>query len=512
MEFITDTFQPKINELDVYEIYKEFNKNEIENVHINIVEMLKSAFINFSDNISIIDNGVTVTYKELYIYANSVANFVWNLNLNNKYVLVRSNRDWKTIGIILGILLAGYTYVPIQVDIPIERLNAIQEQTKSNTILDSGMEFYKKGEFLQNVDIKENDTAYVIFTSGTTGKPKGVEIPQVSLAQTIQTTHYLFGINSFDVILGISQLTFDLSVFDLFATLTAGAKLVILEDNKNLALITECINKEKVTFINAVPSIVKLLLEYGKEIDPEYKKFKYLRGIVLSGDVVPKSTVDLILEKFPYTNLFIMGGPTEITVWSNYYLYNMQKHMYNYIPYGVSIGNKSMYIMKDERIVIEEEGEIVSGGYGLAKGYLGNEELNKEKFAIYPKIGRIYKTGDKGILTKDGLIEIKGRIDNQVKLNGYRIELEEIERCLNNIEGVYQSVTCVCKKPYADKLFAGIRLSGKKNVDEIKRELGQIIPEYSIPHEFIVLEKIPLSENNKVDRKQFLQMVTNKSL
>jgi len=144
MEFITDTFQPKINELDVYEIYKEFNKNEIENVHINIVEMLKSAFINFSDNISIIDNGVTVTYKELYIYANSVANFVWNLNLNNKYVLVRSNSDWKTIGIILGILLAGYTYVPIKVDIPIERLNAIQEQTKSNTILDSGMEFYKK--------------------------------------------------------------------------------------------------------------------------------------------------------------------------------------------------------------------------------------------------------------------------------------------------------------------------------------------------------------------------------
>ncbi|MBP5325738.1 MAG: AMP-binding protein, partial [Pseudobutyrivibrio sp.] len=257
--------------------------------------------------------------------------------------------------------------------------------------------------------------------------------------------------------------------------------------------------------------VVKMLLEYVENTGADFDGLQSVRNIILSGDVVPHSLVVDILKDIPFVNLYISGGPTEICVWSNFYLYEDGKSKLSYVPYGCSIANKTMYIMKDGKLVDMEEGEIVSGGAGLAIDYIKDSERTNKQFKNNKKLGRLYFTGDRGILTKEGIIQICGRMDNQVKINGFRVELEEIECILNGMDEISQSISCVKKEIEGDdKLVAGIMLNQGKSIEvsEIKSRLRQHVPEYAIPSEFIFLEKLPLSANNKVDRKSFTAMVT----
>lgn len=507
MEIINKEFAPKIEKMTENQIYDKFNENNT-NIKFNTLnQLLKSAFEKYADNIAIVDKDIRITYKKLDLFSNKVENYInYMYNSNYHYIILKARRNWKTIGIIIGILKAGKAYVPVQENIPEERLQFIQSATKCQVVLDSDVDFEEQSENADVKNVEPDDCAYVIFTSGSTGEPKGVRIPHVSAAVTMQSVNRLFGLNEFDAVIGVSALTFDLSVFDLFGTLSAGARLVLAEDNKNLPLLEQIIQKEKVTTINAVPSIVKMIMEYTLKLQGEASSLYSLRNIILSGDVVPEKTVDTILENLPETNLHIMGGPTEITVWSNDYLYKEQRKVLSYIPYGRSISNKTLYIEKDGKKVVETEGEIISGEYGLALDYMDNQELTREKFFIWEN-ERVYRTGDRGILTADGEIEILGRVDNQVKVNGYRVELEEIERCINSIEEVSQSVVCMIRKEDEDRIVAGVQMKQELSEESIRDFLLKKLLSYQIPKDFIFLEKLPLSENNKVDRKRFKQFI-----
>lgn len=509
MEYIDRNFKPVINKMEIQEMYRYFNDNNIDNDYDNLVDVFYHTLKNHADRIAIIDDENTVTYQMLHEYSDNVAHYLDSYDekfLN--YVIVKVARNWETIGIIIGILKAGKAYVPVQKDIGEERLKSIMEVTGEKETISYLTQFPVRSSEYTKKSIKSDSPAYIIFTSGSTGQPKGVRIPHKSVIDTILTMNYLFGLNEYDRILGVSELTFDLSIFDLFGTICAGASLVIVQDNRNLALLEEIIHKDKVTFVNAVPSVVKLLLEYLKEVAKDFSKIQTIRTIILSGDVVPKSLVEIILGAIPNVDLFISGGPTEITIWSNYYLYEKGKSILSYVPYGQSIPNKTMYIMKDGQLVSEEEGEIVSGGVGLALDYINDPTKTSKQFIQNDELGRIYFTGDRGILTHDGLIQILGRIDNQVKINGFRVELEEIENHLNQMEEISQSISCVVKTHTGDKLIAGLKLNIGQIINEVilKERLSEFIPEYSIPHKFLILDELPLSANNKVDRKEFLKI------
>ena len=512
MELIDNKFMPKLEKVDINKLYEIFNDNDLKNDFDNLLDIFYNTIDKHGDRIAIIDEDTTITYKELDEYSDRVALYLDKKNSNFKdYVIVKVHRDWKTVAIIMGILKTKRAYVPIQSDAGEERIKSIMDMTGEQEMVESSMEFPKAKKKYPRNQVSGEKCAYVIFTSGSTGKPKGVRLPHISVAETVQTMDRLFGLNEFDRILGVSELTFDLSVFDLFGTLAAGASLVIVKDNRNLALLEERVSTNNVTFINAVPSVVKMLLEYVENTGADFKGLQSVRNIILSGDVVPHSLVIDILKDIPFVNLYISGGPTEICVWSNYYLYEEGKSKLSYVPYGCSIANKTMYVMKDGKLVDMEEGEIVSGGAGLAIDYIKDTERTNKQFKNNKKLGRLYYTGDRGILTKEGIIQICGRMDNQVKINGFRVELEEIECILNGMDEISQSISCVKKEIEGDdKLVTGIMLNQGKTIEvnEIKSRLRQHVPEYAIPSEFIFLEKLPLSANNKVDRKAFTAMVT----
>ena len=507
MEFINNDFIPQIVGMNVDEIYDVFNNCRVVNKYDTLVDLLTEAFQKFPNHVAI-NEKEPVYYQELQDFSDEVSNYIKQQLVDEEYILVYARRDWKTVAIILGILKAGKAYVPISPDIPDDRLKKIQESVNSYQILDSSMKFESAVRSTEDHHMTNQDPAYVIFTSGSTGVPKGVEIPNFSVTETIQVVNRLFGLNEFDVVLAISALTFDLSIFDLFSTLSVGAKLVLLENNTNPALMLERIKQEGVTTINTVPNAFRLVLDYAIHTE-QCAHLESLRTIVLSGDVVPMELVESILNYLPQTNLHIMGGPTEITIWSNNYLYQEGASKFDYVPYGTPIANKKMFIMKDNVPVLGESGEIVSGGAGLATQYIGNDELTDEKFWEHPEYGRLYNTGDMGIIDENGLIRIQGRIDNQVKINGFRIELEEVEKCINDISGVAQSIVAVHMNANISKLVAAIKFSSQLKREQITDQLKAKLPEYSIPSSFYLLETIPLSENQKLDRKKFNKMLDN---
>ena len=505
MKMITKEIFPDIKYLSTKEIYQTIHRSKVINRHQILSSLLEESFVRFYNRIALVDDE-QITYQKLDEFSNDVADYIESNFSNEKYILVYAKRNWKTVAIICGILKSGKAYVPISIDIPQKRLERIKLCTLSDVLLTEDMDFKNSLRRSTVKIVNEQDPAYVIFTSGSTGEPKGVEIPNISVADTMQTASRLFGLNEYDVVLGISALTFDLSIFDLFSTLSVGGKLVIVKDNQNPALMHEKIKEEKVTTINTVAGAFSLLLDYSTRTG-QLTDLTSLRTVVLSGDVVPARLVDNILENLPQTNLHIMGGPTEITVWSNDYLYETRNQKYSYVPYGLPIANKTMYVMKNHNAIIEEEGEIVSGGIGLATGYIGDDELTSKKFWLHPDYGRLYNTGDLGIFTSDGLIKICGRVDNQVKINGFRVELEEIERHINDIPEVVQSIVGVVTESNVAKLVAGVKISSSINSNQIVSELEKNLPEYEIPSSFFELESIPLSANQKLDRKAFRRMM-----
>lgn len=495
---INSDTKPDLYQLSLSKIYELIHK-KYTNKFDSLNDLLDDSFMKFGDRIAISDDEADITYAQLDNFSRRVAVYLRKNCPNEKYIFVKVLRDWRTIGIIIGIIRAGAAYVPIQRNLPKKRYDAITELTGSDLVLSSDMEFPDTDDSA-NTEIDCDKCAYVLFTSGSTGKPKGVKISHKSVADTMQTMTRIFGLNEYDRVLGMAELTFDLSVFDVFGTLSSGASLIILKDNRNPALIHSIIKNKNVTTINAVPSIVKMIIEYNS---PE--NLYSLRTIAMGGDVVSQKTVDMILDSLPYANVHITGGPTEIGVYSNEYLYKTNKQ--DYVPYGLPIDNKTMYIMKNGKLVIEEEGEIITGG-NIGIGYIGDEELTKKKYVRYAHnklLGTVFKTGDIGMLTKDGVLVIKGRIDNQVKVNGFRIELEEIENCLNKIDGVNQSIVGVRRNNNISKIIAGVKLEKEITVEQIKKELSALIPDYSMPHTITILDSIPLSDNNKLDRKKFIK-------
>ena len=462
---------------------------------------IKSAKL-YPNNIAIIHNNKTISYKELYHQSKKVYKYIKCLNIKpNSLIAVASERKIETIIMILGILMSGCTYIPININDPIERQETVINKCKPSLVLNSQIyNNYIKDLLLDkriNIYTNYNSLAYVIFTSGSTGNPKGVMISHKSAVNTILDINNRFNINNSDNFLCLSSFCFDLSVYDIFGSLSVGASITIVDDAKKINEIKYIINENKITIWNSVPAIMEMYID-----NIENEKNSLLRYVFLSGDWIPVNLPNKIKNSFIKTEVISLGGATEASIWSIFYVIPNILPKTKSIPYGKPLSNQKLYVLDKnlKQCPIDVKGEIYISGLGIAQGYLHDTELTNNAFVYSKQFGRIYKTGDYGVLHRNGQMEILGRTDHQVKINGYRVEIGDIENNLKQIEQINNAAVVFNKS--LNKIIAYFTANVQINCINLKKELKNKLPNYMIPSQFIQLDKLPTNNNGKVDRMQ----------
>lgn len=471
------------------------------------------------DDPAVINGLVRLTYGELGQWCQAVQNALGRVQ--GGMVAVVMSKGWQQVAAVLGVLSAGATYVPLDPVWPLGRLKNILNQVDPVAVLTAGnalsgsdlgtqcpvtnLDDLSPAHCIEPSEYPPSDqTAYVIFTSGSTGRPKGVVMEHGAAHNTVLDINRRFKVGPTDAVLGISSLCFDLSVYDIFGLLSAGGRLVIPEPGheRNPAHWMDSILREKVTVWNTVPAIFQMLIEYS---GGELSRADCLRLAMLSGDWIPLDLPKQAKRLLKNTALVSLGGATEAGIWSIFHPIESLDPAWPSVPYGKPLSNQTFYVL-DHNLRIRPvwaEGELYIGGQGLARGYLGDPDKTDRSFIHNPHSGqRLYRTGDMGRLHPDGNIEFLGRRDGQVKINGHRVELGEIEFAL----GLHPKVDkCLVNLTPVDSgrgmLAAYVVARQAIQPDELKEHLGELLPNHMIPSAFVFLEEFPLSPNGKVDRK-----------
>lgn len=368
-------------------------------------------------------------------------------------VAVVMDKGPEQVVAVLGILAAGGVYLPIDAAQPAARRERILtdagvrlavvrggEDTVADlpvtaVALDLTDDTAPGAETFRPVPVEPTDPAYVIYTSGSTGNPKGVVVSHRAAANTIDDINHRFSVNPADRVLGVANLGFDLSVWDIFGVLAAGGALVVPDADRaaDPSYWAELVERHRVTLWNTVPAQLQMLQDY-LESEPA-ADLSSLRLAMLSGDWIPVDLPDRVRGRNPGLRVVSLGGATEAAIWSIWYPIGEVSPDWRSIPYGTPLENQTFHVFDDALQDCPEHvtGELYIGGTGLAEGYLGDERRTAERFIVHPRTGaRLYRTGDLGRYLPDGTIEFLGREDSQVKIRGHRVELGEIESALRS--------------------------------------------------------------------------------
>ena len=481
-------------------------------------EMFWEMAKKWPDREALVTENRRMTYREVREEALYISEQLRNEGVKKGEIVgVLMEKGWEQIVAVYGILFAGAAYLPLDIHNPQERLEKILNDSNARVVLVKNRTINTRNGWLEKKKYisvsgekcsyivkkeknKPENLAYVIYTSGSTGKPKGVMITHHSAANTIVDINSRNQVSEKDVALGISNLHFDLSVYDVFGILGAGGKIVLPSPDraKDPAHWIELLNKEGVTIWNSVPAFVEMLVEYE-----EYRKLginQKLRLILMSGDWIPVALPDRVRGILRTVKMEALGGATEASIWSNCYeIPDVIPENWKSIPYGKPLANQKYYILDQnmENCPNWVPGNLYIAGEGIALGYLNDEEKTKEKFIIWEKTGeKLYSTGDMGRYWSDGNIEFLGRVDNQIKINGYRVEIGEIENALYATSLVKKCLVSYEK----DKLCAYIiKETESINVMDLQEQLSKILPEYMMPKLFYLVDEIPLTSNGKID-------------
>ncbi|MBB5646149.1 non-ribosomal peptide synthetase [Pedobacter cryoconitis] len=488
-------------------------------------DLFEQQVLQTPDHIAVVHDGGRITYRELNNKANRLAGLLVKSGLPaNAPVAIVSHKSLEQVWGVMGILKAGGHYIPVKGSLPQARMNELISQTESSIVLVQ-RDYLDKvhcpegvkvivleedtfaGEAAEHETVKVLDTelAYIIFTSGSTGKPKGVMIDHRGAVNTLYDMNARFNITADDKVFGISDLNFDLSVYDIFGTLACGATLILPleQEGLNPDIWLRYVQEEKVTVWNSVPQIVNLLIE--RQEDNAEMQLSSLRMYWMSGDWIPLDLPGRIRALNPDSEVISLGGATEGSIWSIYFPIGEVDPSWKSIPYGYPLGNQEMYVL-DANLSpcpVNVPGDIYIGGIGVAKGYHNDPEKTAAGFMLHPEMGKqLYRTGDMGCQHPDGFIMFLGRQDGQVKINGFRVELGEIETVLQLSPLVKQGIVLTVEDDCRNKrLVAYVVVHDPLNKEELQQHLRAHLPEYMVPSLFVEIDKIPLSSNGKVDRK-----------
>ncbi|MDP1880838.1 MAG: amino acid adenylation domain-containing protein, partial [Parachlamydiaceae bacterium] len=463
-----------------------------------IVELFEEQVAKTPNHIAVVFEQNELTYKELNEHSNQLAHYLqknYDIKPDDLVGIKQERSEWMIVSI-LGVLKSGGAYVPIDLNYPQERINYIEKDTKCKVCIDENeLSKFKESQTTYSKDkitflAKPHNLSHVIYTSGSTGKPKGVMIEHKNTYSFIKWSHYEFEASQFDTVLFTTSLNFDLSVFEIFYSLTQGKVLKIVKDGLS---IPKNLDKDKRILINTVPSVVGALLQQGMS-------FESVSVLNMAGEPIPSNYKKELKGKVKeIRNLY---GPSEDTTYSTFI--RIDKDQRDLI--GKPISNTQVYILSEEAELrpIGVIGEICIGGSGLARGYLNQEELTREKFLENPFVAgeRLYKTGDLGRWLADGNIEFIGRKDDQVKIRGYRVELGEIEHALQSHKEIEEVVVLTRENQNNEnELVAYITSKEEQNTSELRSYLKQTLPEYMLPAYFVQLKELPLTSNGKIDKK-----------
>ncbi|MBI2893045.1 MAG: amino acid adenylation domain-containing protein [Deltaproteobacteria bacterium] len=441
-----------------------------------------------------------------------------------RFVAVVMEKGWEQIVAVLGVLEAGAAYVPIDAELPSERLAYLLENAEATIAVTQPWQRervrWPAGTTLVLVDDTDadapceplapaqspDDLAYVIYTSGSTGQPKGVMIDHRGALNTVVDVNQRFHVGPGDSVLALSSLSFDLSVYDVFGLLAAGGTVVVPEKaaKHDPARWAELIAQESVTVWSSVPALMQLFADEVEELRDATPL--PLRLAMLSGDWIPLALPARIRSLARGVEVVSLGGATEASIWSILYPVDAVDPDWRSIPYGRPMLNQTFHVLDAGLEPCPEwvTGQLFIGGVGLARGYLRDPEKSARSFFDHPRTGeRLYRTGDLGRFIPDGTIELVGREDFQVKIHGYRIELGEIEAALETHPAVRAAVVAAPGERAAKRLVGYVVPASDPgpSTAELRQHLACKLPEHMVPATFVTLERLPLTPNGKVDRK-----------
>ncbi|CAF4058212.1 unnamed protein product, partial [Adineta steineri] len=548
VEKISQRFHSIINQLSASIIENQINKSiyEISLTLSNeqyLMQSLNNTQISFSSPLTCIHHEFvyqvmkhpqklaveldeqSLTYCELLYYVQ-----VLSLILLNEYYVLPGDvicqcveRSVSMVIGIMGIEMAGGVYCPLSPRDPQHRLHALTQQTQSHLVLVHYLTKIKfhhnivllnidlivsnndRGENddtdrLSNVLLAAKDMAYIIFTSGSTGTPKAAQVWHQSFIHLIHSLVRGDVLNKNDIIMQIARCSFDLHIQDIIGTLIAGASLVIpyLGGMIDFDYLIDVIKTKNVTCFTTVPTILHYLFSFLQKSN-QLTAVKSLRSLCSGGEICSVKLVNLIVSSVPHScKLWNLYGPAEATIVSTFHRIPVITDVRN-ISIGRPLSNYQCMTMNPylQSSVIGQDGELLVGGAGVFAGYLERDDLTAK--ALVEIDGQLfYRTGDLVTTNNNGLLHYQGRKDHQIKLHGQRIELGEIERCLLNITSIS---ACVVIKWNNDHLVAYVQ-SSYSNEERLRQHCQSHLPPHMIPSLFIILDKLPLNPNGKIDRKQ----------
>jgi amino acid adenylation domain-containing protein len=489
----------------------------------SIQELFEQQVRNSPDAVALVCEDSQITYRELNARANQVAHYLRKRGVGaDTCVGVCVQRSPELITVLLGILKAGGAYVPLDPEYPRARLTFMLKDARVPVLItERGLaknlplnaadmiyleELSAKTELESMTDPEIETTAdslaYVMYTSGSTGQPKGVAVTHRNVVRLVRSTNYAsFAID--EVFLQAATISFDASTFEIWGSLLNGARLALMPAGcTSLRDLGRAIKRFKVTTLWLTAGLFHLM------VDNHLEDLQGVRQLLAGGDVLSVPHVQKVLAEVEGCRLINGYGPTESTTFTCCYSITDPASLNGSVPIGRPISNTSVYLLDRAMnpVPIGVAGELYIGGDGVARGYLNRPEMNAERFVPdrFSEAGeaRLYRTGDLARYRANGEIEFLGRIDNQVKVRGFRVELGEIESALAEHPSVRDAVV-VARKDNGDKHLVAYLVAPagvEPSIDRIREFLSDKLPDHMVPSVFVVLELLPLSPTGKVDR------------
>ncbi|PEB45236.1 non-ribosomal peptide synthetase, partial [Bacillus thuringiensis] len=470
------------------------------------------------ESLAVVFENERLTYKELNEKSNQLGRMLRAKGVKaDSIVGIMVEASLEMIVGIMGVLKAGGAYLPIDAQYPEDRIKYMLDDSQTKIIIQKGnsnsygieavaidgdFSDHSKDNIEAISDYK--DLAYLIYTSGSTGKPKGTMIEQRGLVNYITWANKTYVKNeSVDFPL-YSSISFDLTVTSIFTPLISGNKIVVYKEQENEPVIRRVFQDNKVGIVKLTPSHLEMI----KDIDNSNSSIKRL---VVGGESLKTGLAKEVYESFnKNVEIYNEYGPTETVVGCMLYRYDYDKCKSISVPIGKPADNVCIYILDEEKQVIPIgfTGEIYIGGDGVSRGYLSREELTADKFISNPfKPGeKMYRSGDIARWLPDGNVEYLGRMDDQIKIKGYRIELREINNVINSLDGVREAVTLVNGNDENRYLCTYMVLDDGVDLQSIKYNTQNKLPHYMLPNSYVTVDKMPLTINGKVDKQALQKM------
>ena len=512
-----------LSEADQHHVLRDWNATEAEFPSEACIQSLIEAQVTLTpDAPALVFAGEELSYAEVNRRANQLAHKVRELGVGpDALVGISVQRSLEMVIGLVAIIKAGGAYVPLDPDYPQDRLAYMIEDSGVQLLLTQSslverlpipagvqalsldqLDLSGYSEANPSLHTVPENLAYVIYTSGSTGKPKGAGNSHRALVNRLHWMQKAYGLDGSDTVLQKTPFSFDVSVWEFFWPLLTGARLAVAlpGDHRDPERLVATINQYGVSTLHFVPSMLQAFMT--SEL---VESCTSLKRVVCSGEALPAELAAQTLKRLPQSGLYNLYGPTEAAIDVTHWTCTLDDHLS--VPIGQPIDNLKTHILEDGLLPAAPgtAAELYLGGVGLARGYHNRPSLTAERFVPDPfsdNGGRLYRTGDLARYRDEGVIEYSGRIDHQVKIRGLRIELGEIEARLLEHPAVREASVIDIDGPSGKQLAAYLVADDSSELkDALKAHLKVHLPEFMVPSHFVLLEKMPLSANGKLDRR-----------